>query len=58
MEKMASTRPWPVVLLACAALVAALAAAGVAAPRAALTAMPVVMFLEKNSSSKATSSGA
>ena len=28
-----------------------------ATPRAALTAMPVVMFLEKNSSSNATSSG-
>lgn len=36
MEKMVSARPWPVALLACAALVAALAAAGVAAPRAAL----------------------
>ena len=41
MEKMASARPWPVVLLACAALVAALAAAGVAAPRAALADEPV-----------------
>ena len=40
MEKMASTRPWPVVLLACAALVAALAAAGGAAPRAALADEP------------------
>ncbi len=36
MEKMANARPWPVALLACAALVVALAAAGIAAPRAAL----------------------
>lgn len=40
MEKMASVRPWPVVLLACAALVAALAAAGIAAPQAALADEP------------------
>ena len=40
MEKMASARPWPVVLLACAALAAALAAAGVAVPRAALADEP------------------
>ena len=33
------------------------ATATMAAPRAALTAMPVVTFLEKNSSSNATSSG-
>ena len=34
MEKMVSARPWPVALLACAALIAALATVGAAAPRA------------------------
>lgn len=40
MEKMANARPWFVALLACAALVAALAAVGVVAPRAALADEP------------------
>ena len=40
MEKMVSARPWPVALLAFAALVAALATVGVAAPRAALADEP------------------
>ena len=44
MEKMASARPWPVALLVCAALVAALAAVGVVAPRAALRAFHCPVF--------------